>query len=205
VPGAGAAVTLQHLNAQLALGQPIDLSQHAQAVSAKVRVASRLGLQRRARDVLARHPSRSCLRAASSNGRTSAAKAFDRLVADIESDLGGSDRLSAIERALLEGFAGCRAAVTLQHLNTQLALGQPIDLSQHAGGERHVARGVEARFAAKGARRAARQPSRQLLTCRELDGRTSATKAFDRLGFRLATRRQLGGIGSEFSSIPVTP
>ena len=175
MPGAGAAVTLQHLNTQLALGQPIDLSQHAQAVSAKVRVASRLGLQRRARDVLARHPSRSCLRAASSNGRTSAAKAFD--VADIESDLGGSDRLSAIERALLEGFAGCRAAVTLQHLNTQLALGQPIDLSQHAGGERHVARGVEARFAAKGARRAARQPSRQLLTCRELDGRTSAAKA----------------------------
>ena len=106
MPGAGAAVTLQHLNTQLALGQPIDLSQHAQAVSAKVRVASRLGLQRRARDVLARHPSRSCLRAASSNGRTSAAKAFD--VADIESDLGGSDRLSAIERALVEGFAGCR-------------------------------------------------------------------------------------------------
>jgi hypothetical protein len=47
----GATVTLQHLNTQLALGQPIDLSQHAQAVSAMVRVASRLGLQRRARDV----------------------------------------------------------------------------------------------------------------------------------------------------------
>jgi hypothetical protein len=31
-----------------------------------------------------------------------------------------------LERALVEGFAG--AAVTLQHLNTQLALGQPIDL-----------------------------------------------------------------------------
>jgi hypothetical protein len=51
--------------------------------------------------------------------RTSAAKAFDRLVPDIDSDLGGSDRLSAIERALVEGFAG--VAVTLQHLNTQLA------------------------------------------------------------------------------------
>jgi len=48
------------------LGQPIDLSQHAQAVSAMVRVASRLGLQKRARDVLARQPRRSCLRAASS-------------------------------------------------------------------------------------------------------------------------------------------
>jgi hypothetical protein len=38
---------LQHLNTQLALGQPIDLSQHAQAVSAMVRVGSRFGLQRR--------------------------------------------------------------------------------------------------------------------------------------------------------------
>ena len=64
------------------------------------------------------------------DGRTNAAKAFDRLVADIERDLGGSDRLSTIERSLIEGFAG--AAVTLQHLNTQLALGQEIDLSQHA-------------------------------------------------------------------------
>jgi hypothetical protein len=64
------------------------------------------------------------------DGRTNAAKVFDRLVADIESDLGGSDRLSTIERSLIEAFAG--AAVTLQHLNTQLALGQEIDLSQHA-------------------------------------------------------------------------
>src|SRR5262249_22167049 len=64
------------------------------------------------------------------DGRTTAAKEFDRLVADIENDLSGSDRLSAIERALVEGFAG--AAVTLQHWNTQLALGQPIDLFQHA-------------------------------------------------------------------------
>jgi hypothetical protein len=46
------------------------------------------------------------------DGRTSAAKAFGRLVGDIESDLGGSDRLSAIERVLVEGFAG--AAVTLR-------------------------------------------------------------------------------------------
>jgi hypothetical protein len=64
------------------------------------------------------------------DGRTNAARFFDRLVADIESDLGGSDQLSTIERSLIEGFAG--AAVTMQHLNTQLALGQEIDLSQHA-------------------------------------------------------------------------
>jgi hypothetical protein len=64
------------------------------------------------------------------DGRSNAAKAFDRLVADIEADLGGHDQLSTIERALVEAFAG--ACVTLQHLNTQLALGQSIDLAQHA-------------------------------------------------------------------------
>src|SRR6516225_495652 len=46
-----AAVTLQHLNTRLALGQEIDLGQYAQTVSAMVRVASRLGLRRRARDL----------------------------------------------------------------------------------------------------------------------------------------------------------
>ena len=36
---------------RLLLGESIDLSQHAQAISAMVRVATRLGLQRRARDI----------------------------------------------------------------------------------------------------------------------------------------------------------
>jgi hypothetical protein len=39
------------LNTRLALGQPVDFSQAAQCVGAMVRVASRLGLQRRAKDV----------------------------------------------------------------------------------------------------------------------------------------------------------
>jgi hypothetical protein len=64
------------------------------------------------------------------DGRTNAAKVFDRLCADIEADLGGRDQLSTIEVTLIEAYAG--AAVTLNHLNTQLALGQPIDLSQYA-------------------------------------------------------------------------
>src|SRR5262245_12504868 len=64
------------------------------------------------------------------DGRTNAAKLFDRSVVDIEGDLGGHDQLSTIERALVEAFAG--ACVTLQHLNTKLALGQEIDLGQHA-------------------------------------------------------------------------
>jgi hypothetical protein len=40
------------------------------------------------------------------DGRTNAAKVFDRLVSDIEGDLGGHDQLSTIERALVEAFAG---------------------------------------------------------------------------------------------------
>ena len=62
--------------------------------------------------------------------RTNASKLFDRLIADIESDLGGRDELSTIELQLVEAFAG--ACVSLQHLNCLLALGEKIDLSQHA-------------------------------------------------------------------------
>jgi hypothetical protein len=64
------------------------------------------------------------------DGRTNAAKTFDRIVADIHSDLGGRDQLSAIELALVEAFAG--AAVTLDNLNTRLLLGEQIYLSEHA-------------------------------------------------------------------------
>jgi hypothetical protein len=64
------------------------------------------------------------------DGRTNAAKIFDRMVGDIHADLGGKDQLSAIEMALVEAFAG--AAVTLDNLNTRLLLGQTIDLSEHA-------------------------------------------------------------------------
>ena len=62
--------------------------------------------------------------------RTAAANYFTQLAAAIEGDLGGRDQLSAIELTLVEAYVG--AAVTLQHLNTKLALGQEIDLSQHA-------------------------------------------------------------------------
>jgi hypothetical protein len=62
------------------------------------------------------------------DGRTNAAKVFDRLVSGIEADLGHD--LTTIQRALVEAFAG--AAVTLFNLNTRLALGEQIDVSQHA-------------------------------------------------------------------------
>ena len=63
------------------------------------------------------------------DGRTGAAKLFDKLVGDIETDLGGHDRLSTIQRTLIEGFVG--AAVTLHNLNVRLALGQEIDPGTH--------------------------------------------------------------------------
>jgi hypothetical protein len=64
------------------------------------------------------------------DGRTQAAKVFDALVLDIESDLGGRNQLSRIELALVEAFAG--ACVTVYHLNTRLLRGETIDLGQHA-------------------------------------------------------------------------
>jgi hypothetical protein len=64
------------------------------------------------------------------DGRTSVAKAFDKLVDDIHSDLGGREALSAIELALVEAFVG--ASVTLDQLNAKLLLGEKIDLSQHS-------------------------------------------------------------------------
>lgn len=49
---AGAALQVRNLNARLCLGQDIDPTEHAQAVSSLVRVASRLGLQRRQKPAL---------------------------------------------------------------------------------------------------------------------------------------------------------
>lgn len=62
------------------------------------------------------------------DGRTNAAKAFDRLYSQISSDLGGD--LSAVEKSLVEGF--CGASIVLQALNTKLALGQDIDLTEYS-------------------------------------------------------------------------
>ena len=48
---AGAAVRMHDLNAHLLLGQSIDLTEHAMAISSLVRIASRIGTRRRARNV----------------------------------------------------------------------------------------------------------------------------------------------------------
>jgi hypothetical protein len=64
------------------------------------------------------------------DGRTGAAKVFDRLAGEIASDLAGRDGLSAIEASLVEAF--CGSFVVLDSLNTRLLLGQSIDVSEHA-------------------------------------------------------------------------
>ena len=64
------------------------------------------------------------------DGRSNAAKLYDRLVVDIENDLGQREHLSTIQRALIEAFAG--ATVTLSNLNTRLLLGEKIDLTEHS-------------------------------------------------------------------------
>jgi hypothetical protein len=48
---AGAAVTVNDFNARLLLGGKVDVLEHAQAISILVRIATRLGLKRVAKDV----------------------------------------------------------------------------------------------------------------------------------------------------------
>jgi hypothetical protein len=62
----------------------------------------------------------------------SAGRFFDKMVRDIEIDLGGRRQLTRIQGELIRAFAG--AATTLQYLNVQVALGETseIDLSGYA-------------------------------------------------------------------------
>jgi hypothetical protein len=63
---------------------------------------------------------------------TGAARFFDKMVREIETDLGGRRQLSRIQGELIRAFAG--AATTLQYLNVQVALGETsaIDLGGYA-------------------------------------------------------------------------
>jgi hypothetical protein len=64
------------------------------------------------------------------DGRTNAARTFDRLAGEIASDLGGSHAISAIQKVLIEAF--CGSAVVLDGLNAKLLLGQAVDVAEHA-------------------------------------------------------------------------
>src|SRR4029077_823707 len=52
--------------------------------------------------------------------RTAARKAFAALVAEIEHDLGGREQLSAIEKSLIQAYAG--SAILLDDLNARVVL-----------------------------------------------------------------------------------
>ena len=53
---AGAAIHVNHLNARMLLGEEVDLTQHATAVSTLVRLASRIGTTRVAKEINGKSP-----------------------------------------------------------------------------------------------------------------------------------------------------
>jgi hypothetical protein len=61
------------------------------------------------------------------DGRTNAAKAFDRLVGEIVADLGGREACTALELNLVEAYVG--AAIQVEALNCRQLLGEAIDLT----------------------------------------------------------------------------
>jgi hypothetical protein len=64
------------------------------------------------------------------DGRTAPYKEFQRLSSAIVADLGGESNLSAIELALVEAF--CGASIVVNHINTELMLGNAIDFTDHS-------------------------------------------------------------------------
>jgi hypothetical protein len=60
------------------------------------------------------------------DGRTKARKQFDAIASGIAADLGGEDRLSTVQKHLVEAFAGC--TLTLNDINARALLGEPVDL-----------------------------------------------------------------------------
>jgi hypothetical protein len=64
------------------------------------------------------------------DGRTKARKQFDAIAEGIALDLGGEDRLSTVQRHLVEAFAGC--AIALQAINARMLLGESVDIADQA-------------------------------------------------------------------------
>jgi hypothetical protein len=64
------------------------------------------------------------------DGRTKVAHAYESIVDGISNDLGGADRLSTIQRTLIEAYAG--VCCVLADLNARALQGEPFDLFQYA-------------------------------------------------------------------------
>jgi hypothetical protein len=68
---------------------------------------------------------------ASLDGRTVAARSYDRLASDITGDLGGRDQLSWIERTLVEAY--CGAYISVASINARIVRGETVDLGELSG------------------------------------------------------------------------
>ena len=64
------------------------------------------------------------------DGRTAAARRFEETAKEIAADMGGEEHLSAIERHLVEAFAG--VSIHLGHLHAKLLQGEQINMLEHA-------------------------------------------------------------------------
>ena len=65
------------------------------------------------------------------DGRTSNAKLYDKLIADVVSDLGGLDQVGHIERGLIIAYVASRLGV--ESHAARIVAGQPVDWSEFAG------------------------------------------------------------------------
>ena len=83
-------------------------------------------------DIKTKHAKRTLRRPPLGASTSSAGRFFDKMVRDIQIDLGGRRQVSRIEDELIRAFAG--AATRLQYLNSQVLLGDTgeIDLSGYA-------------------------------------------------------------------------
>jgi hypothetical protein len=64
------------------------------------------------------------------DGRSKARKQFDSIASGIAADLGGEDRLSTVQRHLVEAFAGI--AIAVNAANARLLLGEAVDVGEAA-------------------------------------------------------------------------
>jgi hypothetical protein len=64
------------------------------------------------------------------DGRTRIAREFATIVDGISTDLGGADRLSTIQRSLIEAYAGVCCVLT--DINARALRGEPVDLLSYS-------------------------------------------------------------------------
>jgi hypothetical protein len=116
------------------------------------------------------------------DGRTGAAKVFDRLAGEIVSDLGSRDAISAIEASLVEAF--CGSFVVVNSLNTRFLLGQSIDVSEHSAAVSAMVR-IASRLGLQRRTQSTRNPSKPYESVEQVREALRAAGLPDHAIFRL--------------------